>query len=218
MSSCNTSQIPCPKCQHRQDFTTWNSVNVDLDPSLRDRLLSGELTRFTCDRCQHSCEVSYALLYHDMTRKLMVYIVTGGDTSELSTIPVGGMMKGYQFRIVTNRNQLVEKVRITEAGLDDRAMELFKLSLIAQMQATAGDELLFAGEDRMPDGSHFARFALLTRGGIESISTHMDAYTDFAEGIAEMLEMEPAISGEWLRIDRSHAEALLAKYTSDGPE
>ena len=46
MSSCNTTRITCPKCQHPQDFTIWNSVNVDLDSSLKDRLLSGELSRF----------------------------------------------------------------------------------------------------------------------------------------------------------------------------
>lgn len=221
MSSCNTTRFTCPKCQHSQDFTIWNSVNVDLDSSLKERLLSGELTRFTCAPCQHTSEVVYPLLYHDMTRKLMVNFVAGGDTSELSSQSLGAMMRGfqdYQFRIVTSRNGLIEKIWIAEAGLDDRAMELFKLSLISQMEAAADDELLFAGEDRKPNGSHFAKFAWLTQGGIESITTHMESYTEFAAGIAGILEMEPATSGEWLIINRDYAIALMGKYTSGDSE
>ena len=94
-------------------------------------------------------------------------------------------------------------------------MELFKLSLIGQMNAAEEDELLFAGEDRKPGGSHFAKFAWLNQGGIESITTHMEAYTEFAEGIVEILEMEPANPGEWLRINRDYAGELLARYTSE---
>jgi|GEM_PF-3046412 len=97
-------------------------------------------------------------------------------------------------------------------------MELFKLSLIGQMDAAADDELLFAGEDRKPDGSHFAKFALLTQGGVEPITTHMEAYTEFAEGIAELLELEPATPGEWLRINRDYAGELLAKHTSENSD
>lgn len=216
MSSCKNSPITCPKCRHQQDFTIWNSVNVDLDSSLKERILSGELTRFTCDQCQHSCEVNYPLLYHDMTRRLMVYFVVGDDTSELSSLPFGAMMKGYQLRTVTSRNELVEKIWIAEAGLDDRAMELFKLSLIAQMEAAGNDGLFFAGEDRTPEGRHVANFAWLTQGSIESITTLMESYTGFAEDIAAILEKEPAIAGEWLRIDRDFAETLLAKYAAMG--
>lgn len=219
MSNCNTTQITCPKCQHPQDFTIWNSVNVDLDSSLKDQILSGELTRFKCDQCQHTSEVVYPLLYHDMTRKMMVNFVAGGDISELVNQPLGAMMggfHGYQFRIVTSRNELIEKIWIAEAGLDDRAMELFKLSLIGQMDASEGDELLFAGEERKSDGSHFAKFALLNQGGIEPITTHMESYTEFAAGIAGVLELEPATPGEWLRINHGYAQLLMEKYTSGG--
>ena len=122
MSSCNTTRITCPKCDHAQDFTIWNSVNVDLDTSLKDRLLSGELTQFTCDQCQHTSEVVYPLLYHDMTRKLMVNFSTGEDMPDHSSLPFGEIMKRYQLRIVATRNQLVEKIWIAEAGLKPVSM------------------------------------------------------------------------------------------------
>lgn len=97
-------------------------------------------------------------------------------------------------------------------------MELFKLSLIGQMDVAPDDELLFAGEDRKTDGSHFAKFAWLNKGGIESITTHMESDTEFAEGITGILEIEPANPGEWLRINGFYAEGLLAKYTSENSE
>lgn len=193
-------------------------MNVDLDSSLKDRLLSGELGRFTCDQCQHISDVVYPLLYHDMTRKLMVNFVTGDDTSELSALPFSSMMKDYQLRIVTTRNQLIEKVWIAESDFDDRAMELFKLSLIGQMETAAVDELLFSGEDRKPDGTHFAKFALVTQESIEPITTHMESYTEFAEGVAGVLEQEPGLLGEWHRIDRQYATSLMAKYVSGEDE
>ena len=216
MSSCNTTRITCPKCQNQQDFTIWNSVNVDLDSTLKDRLLSGKLTRFTCDKCSQSTEITYPLLYHDMTRKLMVNFVTNKETTDLSASPFGAMLKGYQLRIVTSRNQLLEKIWIAEAGLDDRAMELFKISLFAQIEAAANDELLFAGEDRNANGTHLAKFALVTPGGVEPITIHIESYTDFADSITEMLEMEPAKFGEWLHINRDYSLALMKKYTSNG--
>jgi hypothetical protein len=212
MSSCNNIQITCPKCGRKQEFTTWNSLNVSLNPEKKKLLLSGELTRLICDRCHASTEVMYPMLYHDMDRNLMVYFADGKDTGAISILPLGALMKGYQFRITASRNELLEKVWIADANFDDRAMELFKLSLRGQMENTGGGELLFCGTSQNADGQDLLSFVWLTAQGSENIAVERGSYIEFAEGVAEVLKQEPALSGEWHRIDQKYAKSLLNKY------
>ncbi len=51
MSKISKRPIPCPSCGHTGEFTFWDSVNVDLDPEMREKVLRGELFRWTCPNC-----------------------------------------------------------------------------------------------------------------------------------------------------------------------
>src|SRR3954467_4039301 len=116
--------VTCPGCQHEQDFTAWRSLNVTLDRDHTADLISGKLTRFTCDRCGHTAEVVYPMLYHDMDRRLMVWMSpphpaaagAGAEAEEEEMPPPDAMLgaggEGYVFRRVGTRNELVEKVFI----------------------------------------------------------------------------------------------------------
>lgn len=49
-----------------------SSINVTLDPLLRDRLLSGDINVLSCDLCKNSALIQTPLLYHDMKREFCV--------------------------------------------------------------------------------------------------------------------------------------------------
>jgi len=212
MSSCHNVEINCSKCGHKQEFTTWDSLNVSLNPEKKELLLSGELTRLICDRCHASSEVMYPMLYHDMGQNLMVYYPAGKDPEEISILPLGMLMKGYQFRITGNRNELLEKVWIADANFDDRAMEIFKLTMGSQMGYTGDGELLFCGTGQNADGKDLLSFVLVTAQGKKNIAVASESYMEFAEGIAELMKYEPSLEGEWHRIDQHYATSLLEKY------
>jgi hypothetical protein len=62
----------CPDCQHRQEVTVWKTLDVTLDPGLRDRLFKGEINGFTCRKCGMAGRIKSSLLYHDMARQFCV--------------------------------------------------------------------------------------------------------------------------------------------------
>jgi len=212
MSSCHNVEINCSKCGHKQEFTTWDSLNVSLNPEKKELLLSGELTRLICDRCHASSEVMYPMLYHDMGKNLMVYYPAGKDPGGISILPLGAMMKGYQFRITASRNELLEKVWIADANFDDRAVEIFKLTMVSQMGYPGDGELLFCGTGQNADGQDLLSFVWLTAQGSENIAVARESYIEFAEGVAVVLEQEPPLLGEWHRIDQQYAISLMKKY------
>jgi len=122
--------VLCPHCDSSQDFKIYDSINVTLNPDFKEKLLNGELTTFKCENCGYSVETAYLLLYHDMDKKLMIYLDPNSELceeqlEESSMLP-SMLDPSYQFRIVTTRNELVEKILIFEYNLDDLPLELLK--------------------------------------------------------------------------------------------
>ena len=72
MSKQSQHQIKCPECGKAQMVSAWDSVNVTLDPSLRDRLFKGVINQFKCDDCDFTSFINMNFFYHDMERKFAV--------------------------------------------------------------------------------------------------------------------------------------------------
>ena len=82
MSEPTSETITCPGCGHQQAFTVWESLNVTLDPKLKERLIDGRLTTFTCEECRECAEVVSSLLYHDMAKQVMIWLIPGDEEPE----------------------------------------------------------------------------------------------------------------------------------------
>jgi len=65
-------ELDCPKCGEKRSVALYDSINVSLDPSLKDRLFKGEINSFKCDKCQEEASVPMPLLYHDMDKPFLV--------------------------------------------------------------------------------------------------------------------------------------------------
>jgi hypothetical protein len=65
-------KLNCPNCGHLQDNVVWTSLNVSLDPNLREKLFNGEIDVLVCRKCGNRAFVNVALLYHDMHRQYCV--------------------------------------------------------------------------------------------------------------------------------------------------
>lgn len=50
----------------------WSSVNVTIDPELKEQLFNAEINRFACKRCGHEAFMPVSLLYHDMEGKFCI--------------------------------------------------------------------------------------------------------------------------------------------------
>ena len=73
MSSFRNIKITCPACNTEGTYMVWDSVNVDLDPELKSKVMDGSLFTWVCPNCKKSFNAPYSFLYHDMTHNFMVY-------------------------------------------------------------------------------------------------------------------------------------------------
>jgi len=97
MSSFTNQKIECPQCGTEGNFTVWQSVNVDLNPDLKSKVLDGSLFEWTCPQCGKTFNVPYTFLYHDMTHNFMV-----------------------QFPVRTPPVIMAEYIYIRENGVDEK--------------------------------------------------------------------------------------------------
>ena len=217
MTMHSSHTITCRACGRQQEFVVWETINATLNPELKQRLLAGELTTFVCDGCGDRAEVIYSMLYHDMAKRFMVWLLAEGDAQvDLEMFgELGGVieesMRGYRLRTVCSRNELIEKVLLFDADIDDRAMELFKLALVETMRADPempAGLLLFAGADDAPAG-RVIRFVLLHEAGRRDLAVPWDEWDRVAPGLASLLPEPQAEAGKWLRVDEAYARALM---------
>ena len=57
--------LVCPDCGLEQKITICPSVNVTIDPEMREKVLSGEIFQFTCDKCGCTGYAGYPFVYED---------------------------------------------------------------------------------------------------------------------------------------------------------
>lgn len=141
MSLSNIIKATCPNCKKEFPFEVWNSVNAQLKPEMREKVLNGSIFNFTCPHCKFSAHKEYPILYDDMKNHFMIYFCTEEDVEENTrqlkkivneikdSVPEKIFALSF-FRITTTYVQFVEKIKIFESGNDDRLIELIKLDLL----------------------------------------------------------------------------------------
>lgn len=160
MSKLRIEKFECPKCGTEGEFRIWDSINVDLDPELKEKLLSGELYEWTCPHCGEKFTLPFGTLYHDMKHQFMIFFSPfEGEADRYQPIDIPrqpfGLDEEYTIRSVYGLLNLREKISILEAGLDDVAIERFKYVFrnIANPELSGdGKELYFIGVHKEDDG------------------------------------------------------------------
>lgn len=74
--------VTCPACLFKGIVPVYTSVNVTMDPNLRDMIFDDELNRFTCPNCGKSVVLPVNLMYHDMDLKFAVWFSPQGEMPE----------------------------------------------------------------------------------------------------------------------------------------
>lgn len=219
MSRQQEVDITCPGCGFTGRFVIWDSVNNVLSPEAAQKLIDGSLFLYECPNCGEKNQVFYACLYHDMEHRAMVQLVSDTEESVKKAFETyeklmgDGIVKeinfdsGYKHRLVTDINSLREKASILRDELDDRAVELMKLIVLA------GN----ADNDQIPSGAT-AYYVCLDEGsdlvlefvsdeGAVSASVGREMYDSLAE-----LVRERELEDKGLRfIDSQWAYELLSE-------
>ncbi len=135
------ADLTCPKCGKPHTLTLRACVNVSLHPEEKAQVLDGSFFQYKCPDCGESIAVTYPCLYDDMGKALMIYLLP--DETEVALAKLNAqqekwsedMMKAAKvctMRAVRSVNELCEKIKIADADLDDRYVEITKAFVFAQ--------------------------------------------------------------------------------------
>ena len=201
-----TVTVDCPRCGKAHPYEVWRSINTVLDPKMRAAVRDLSAFLFTCPSCGERTYVDYGFLYHQMEDRLMVhYADSEKDFEEACAAHAGDMARdmrgdGYLVRVVRTQSELLEKLAIFDRGLDDRAVEVYKVFILASYQREnpgkgAVDTLYFSegGEDyvQVLDGARPAAVARMPR---EAYDTVCREYLGALPGVREA---GPVIDRQW---------------------
>ena len=170
MSQQKTYKIACPKCHRVADVALYEAVNVDTHPELRDAIMQNRLNAVTCEICDFSFRIDKPLLYNDPAQRWMIYWIplSGQDYGRAEAVfreHLGRMtamlpndMHLPEFHLVFTRTELVERIFLREAGLNDRVIEYIKYMIYTknlEKVSPIEKDLLFNAEDSTPDSLVF---------------------------------------------------------------
>ena len=154
----------CPVCGHPGKGVIYDSINITLDPQLKEGILDGTLFDLKCENCGEVLDAPEELIYHDMDQQTMFFLQPVGlrekwpeITEQFQKLLATHMQikdlfdadtEEYTYRVCFGRPELLEKIFMLDAGLDDRQVEMIKLLFFLQNREQFPGlipEILFAG-------------------------------------------------------------------------
>lgn len=136
-----TGEMLCPQCQQTNVFWQYHNIDASLYPQWKADLLEGTLFVYTCPHCGYETDFCYPCRYLDEDAKLGIVLNPNiqsdpeGILAQMNQQMDGLSMPGYLHRACANFFAMQELVRIREAGLDDRVIQLLKPLIIGQLQS-----------------------------------------------------------------------------------
>ena len=153
----------CPQCGKIHDYPVYDGVDVSKEPQFRAKVMDASIFDFVCPHCGAVNGVIYPFLYHDPSHRFMVQLVDSTmpedpftdlfrteESEHAIRSVVEDMKTRYAFRTVTTPNELMEKIAILEADLDDRVLEIMKQGILAADDSGKILNLLYAPTDNGP--------------------------------------------------------------------
>jgi rubredoxin len=212
MSEKQPYTIKCPKCGEKQEAHLFESINVRQEPELRDQLMANKINEVTCSACGFAFRVDKPLLYIDQDHQLMIYLIPASeqqyDTGEdqfneflrnmLGVLPVD--FRAPEVQLVFSRVEMIERIFLTEAGLNPRIIEYIKHKIYAQNGAKIpplAKAILFNAQDSNEESLCFVVQDIATRKFEAVLQYQRETYDAmdemFADGekSADLMELFP---------------------------
>ena len=188
----------CKRCGGRGQYEPVPAVNCSTSPELKEKLLSGELFIRECPHCGARNLVSFPLLYHDPQEHLMIWLSDGQAATEqrMREAVEAEDFAPYTGRIVDTPGQLIEKIKIFDAGLDDRALEIAKF--VTRQELAKDVDLLFFGID---GADHEITLTYPADGDMQLVRIGFSVYEDSAAILQRNPDIKNSATG-LARVDR----------------
>lgn len=137
MSLAHKSLQLCPHCQSMQEVNYYQSVNVTIDPSLKQKVLSRTLNTNMCTTCNREINIVSGFLYHDMANRIMLELALGeNDIDEGKEAIIKDLInKGYIYRKVHEYGRLIEQIKIFDQKLNDKIIANVSARMKAMLES-----------------------------------------------------------------------------------
>lgn len=131
----------CRRCGKETELKTYPNINVKESPELKASVKDGSIFLWTCPTCGQVNLAPYQTLYHDPDERIMIWLTPDSMSfsekalieshikaisEQIAADRSGELLAGYSLRRVREAGELIEKVNIFDAGLDDIAVEMCK--------------------------------------------------------------------------------------------
>ena len=183
----------CSRCGAQHSAEVPQSVNAATSPELKEQVRSGALFTWTCPHCGTANLLTFPVLYHDPAEHLMLV---------LTQAPLGaeGVPEGYIGRQVRSVGELIEKIKIFDAGLDDLVIELCKYVTCQELKKEVPLKFL-----RTDGADAEMTFAYPEGGEMQLVAVGFNTYEDCAGILARNPQVCASAAGlatidrDWLR-------------------
>ncbi|MDE6626640.1 MAG: CpXC domain-containing protein [Lachnospiraceae bacterium] len=223
MSEFNTQKTMCPECGRTIEFDAWESIEIPYDGEQKEKVMDNTFFRVSCSHCRISFPIAYPCKYNDLEQRYLIWIAPKLDEKEQAAIAAHNhklkndaalrlAQNAYTFRIVRNSNELREKIRIFDEGLDDRILETLKLVYVPSIRKQIGAEAVISGLyfDKHPKSGEYQWVVLVAKREPLVGKIDMSVYEDMKEKMGALIEEK---TGEGLvRIDARWATDVMMEY------
>lgn len=213
MTEYKNISVCCPACCEESAFRICTKADICANPELKERIFSRDLFRFECPECGEEILVAYDCTLVDSDRRLIVALVAdGGEDREDTAARLS--VNGYTLRIVRTINQFVEKLALSEDGIDDRIVEMYKIMLEDQFEEErpGADALgIFYGGLNTEENS-LTFFIITSNAENTRAALSMDAYAAIEKQLSESADK----FADSCEIDRDWAIAALQSRAAGG--
>lgn len=205
---------PCPECGSTQKIVGWPVFTKRDAPIAAARLMKGDLFEYTCLECGYFDVLTYTSVYLDEDADAAIVFGRNFKNELFASDELFRLIQSdHAFdvrtvRWVTHVDDMSEKARIFDCGLDDRAMEVAKLMVIRWL----------SGKDELHDLSKAYFSRVLDNGDLlfkvlaisDTANEEIEFYRDKYDGIEnDVREVDPYDAS--MVVDRSWAERYLAE-------
>ena len=185
-------KVVCPSCGEHSEIEFTTKVNVSAQPELKEKILKGEFFIWNCTHCGASNFHKEPFLYHDSENKILIILTDAKLSGE--EIP-----EGYTARMVRSPGELIEKIKIFDAGLDDVVIETCKYILVQDLKKEVSLKFYKL------DGADSAMiFAYPEEGQMQMLQVGFKLYEECSGIVGRNTEIKKAtrclveVNSEWL--------------------
>ncbi|AFA49799.1 CpXC domain-containing protein [Acetobacterium woodii] len=132
MATKKTIMRTCPECGAYFNVEAYEMVNATLDQAIREEVIFGRIFDFTCPVCGHRFRSPYSTAYKEMEKEYIIFLdlddatdncdemISEEELIENQIKETQALFPTYRIRVVHDMMDLIEKIHIFSAGLNDK--------------------------------------------------------------------------------------------------